>query len=240
MDLALHARVMWRFRLVIVAGLALATSLSILTVFKVRFDGATPRVTYRQQEVWQGYTTLLVTPKGFPYGRTNIDENEDPSRYGSLAVIYARLATSDPVQRIVLRSGPIRGLIDATFVSATPMNPQGPPLPMIMVSGTGQTPAQAGRLATRTATAFLTYLAQQQQKNAIPPDKRVRVQIVNRQQVPVLLDGRSKTLPIVTFLTVMLAAVGLVFILENLRPRVAAVPVVEPSRPARSRSARSA
>jgi hypothetical protein len=239
MDLALHARVMWRFRLVIVAGLALAASLSILTVFKVRFDGATPRVTYRQQEVWQGYTTLLVTPKGFPYGRTNIDENEDPSRYGSLAVIYARLATSDPVRRIMVRNGPIRGLIDASFVSATPMNPQGPPLPMITVSGTGPTAAAAGKLATRTAAAFLTYLSRQQEENAIPPDRRVRVEIVNRHQVPLLLEGRTKTLPIVIFLTVMLAAVGLAFILENLRPRVAAVPVAEP-RPARSRSARSA
>ena len=35
----------------------------------------------------------------------------------------------------------------------------------------------------------------------------------------VMLEGRSKTIPIVVFLTVMLAFVGLAFILENLRPR---------------------
>ncbi len=44
-----------------------------------------------------------------------------------------------------------------------------------------------------------------------------------------LLEGRSKTVPIVVFLTVMLAVIGLAFILENLRPRVR--PVADVSDP---------
>ena len=55
----------------------------------------------------------------------------------------------------------------------------------------------------------------------------------------VLLEGRSKTVPIVVFLTVMLAVIGLAFILENLRPRVRPVADVadrqEAPRPVRRR-----
>ncbi len=49
---------------------------------------------------------------------------------------------------------------------------------------------------------------------------------VARAGQPQLFSPRKKTLPLIAFFTVMLAGVGLAFVLENLRPRVRAV---EPS-----------
>jgi capsular polysaccharide biosynthesis protein len=44
--------------------------------------------------------------------------------------------------------------------------------------------------------------------------------VITKADPPVLVKGRSKTLPVVVFVTVLLGVVGLVFMLENLRPRI--------------------
>lgn len=219
MDTGLHLRVLWRFRVLLAVGLVLATVLAVLSFAKVSFAG-TPHLEYRHQEQWQGFTTLLVTPHGFPWGKSVFSEQADPARYASLALIYAKLATSDDVKRIMLRSGPITGEVDATYLSSTPGNSSGAPLPFILISGTGVTPRRADILARRAASAFRAYISQEQAANAIPPEKRVAVTILNRTQQPVLLQGRSKTLPMVTFTGVIVLFVALAFILENLRPRI--------------------
>ena len=46
------------------------------------------------------------------------------------------------------------------------------------------------------------------------------ISVVNRPGHLKLLVDRSKTLPIVVFLTVVLATVAICFIMENLRPRL--------------------
>jgi hypothetical protein len=137
-----------------------------------------------------------------------------------LALIYSKLVTSDAVKQIMLRDGPIHGKVGASYVSATPNNPSGPPLPLISVLGTGSTAGRATALAERAAKAFLQYVRNEDQTNGIPDQKRVSIQVLNRAEEPVLLKGRSKTLPIVVFLTVMVAVCALAFVLENLRPRV--------------------
>ena len=50
------------------------------------------------------------------------------------------------------------------------------------------------------------------------------MQVINSGTKPVVAIGRSKTLPGVIFITVMAATFGLVFVLENLRPRVRTIP----------------
>ena len=75
-------------------------------------------------------------------------------------------------------------------------------------------------LANEAARAFKDYLTRKQADAGIPPAQRVQVQINNRASDATLLAGRKKTTPVVIFLTIMLAAIGLAFILENLRPRV--------------------
>ena len=45
MDLELYLRVLWRFRLVMVTGLLLASTLALLSYMRVSFEG-TPRLEY--------------------------------------------------------------------------------------------------------------------------------------------------------------------------------------------------
>jgi hypothetical protein len=220
MDLSLYFRVFWRFRFLVAAGLLLAISLSLLSFVHVDVNGS-PSVRYREQEKWMSTTTLLVQPPGFTWGKVSSADLSVVNTYGSLALLYAKLATSDSVKRIVLRDGPIGpATIEATYVSQAPGDPTGAPLPMISISATAPSSRSAMSAASRQTAAFVSYLSNQQARNGIAPNKRVRVALVQRAQPAVLLKGRSKTLPIVVFLTVMLAVVGLAFMLENLRPRV--------------------
>jgi hypothetical protein len=220
MDPGLHLRVLVRFRALIAAGFVLAMLLTLLSLARVSFASGHLEASYRQKQVWQGSTTLILTPQGFPWGRAVSSQSADPAVYGTLALIYAKLVTSDAVRQIMLRDGRIPGKVGASYVSATPNNPSGPPLPLITVFGTGSTAKSATALAGRATTAFLQYVANEDQTNGIPDQKRVTINVLNRAEEPVLLKGRSKTLPIVIFLTVMVAVCALAFVLENLRPRV--------------------
>jgi len=223
MDLSLYFRVFWRFRFLVGAGLLLAIGLSFLSFVKVNVNGS-PTLKYREQEKWTSSTTLLVQPPGFTWGETSSGDLSVVNAYGSLALLYARLATGDAVKRIVLRDGPIKpATIEASYVSQAPGDPNGAPLPLISITATAPSSRLAVSAVTRQTSAFVRYLENKQTQNGIPTRKRVRAQLVQSAQPPVLLKGRSKTLPIVVFLTVMLAVVGLAFMLENMRPRVRAV-----------------
>src|SRR5439155_14146343 len=81
-------------------------------------------------------------------------------------------------------------------------------------------PADAIQLANDGSQVLSQYIVEQQKANAIPPSRRVQIQVLSSARKAVLATGRKKTTPIVVFLTVLLAAVGLTFILENLRPQI--------------------
>ena len=240
MDLRLYFRVLWRFRLLALCGLLLAVSLSFLSYIKVTSDGGSPALTYRDSEQWASYTKLFVTQKGFPWGYSvtpgeEIDPTAPPSgvnlrfadqsRFTNLAILYAQLATSDPVRKIVRESGPVRGTVIAAPVLA--LNNPGNPLPIISLAGISTSPAQARALTVRVTSAIQEYLRRQQVFNHIPDSDRIQVQVLEAPGPAQLFQGRSKTLPIVVFLALMTATVALAFILENVRP--GARPVIAPA-----------
>jgi len=236
-DLSLYFRVFWRFRFLVAAGLLLAIALSFLSFVRVDLNGSTA-LRYREPEKWTSSTTLLVQPPGFTWGEVSSADLSVVNTYGSLALLYAKLATSDAVKRIVLRGGPIKpATIDATYVSQTPADPNGAPLPLISISATAPSPQRAVSAVSRQTAAFVSYLSDQQAQHGIRPGKRVRVSLIQQAQPAELIKGRSKTLPIVVFLTVMLAVIGLAFMLENLRPRVHAVQSEDPLPSAARRTA---
>jgi len=72
MSLELDMRVLWRFRVLVLAGLLLAILLAGMAMFKVDFGGGAPKLTYRQSETWQSTARLLITQDGFPEGRTTL------------------------------------------------------------------------------------------------------------------------------------------------------------------------
>jgi hypothetical protein len=235
MDLQLYIRVIWRFRFLVLGGMILALLLAFASIARFSFDGG-PSVTFREKEKWVSVGTLLVTEPDFPIGRSVFEEEVPPvgtdrpqtytpkfapsTRFIDLANTYAELVTSDAVREIMLRDGPLRGLVESTPLVAT--NGSDAPLPMISIRGLASSPEGAVLVAQRANKAFQEYLDNQQDRGGVPTSQRAVLTQV-RQPSPattVMLEGRSKTVPIVVFLTVMLAVIGLAFILENLRPRV--------------------
>jgi hypothetical protein len=226
MDLQLYLRVLWRFRLLVVAGAMLAVGLTFLSVARVSGDG----FSYREDELWRATTRVLVTQKGFPEGRAITEDVDavtraeqqlgvrfaDPERFVGLAVLYSQLAVSDPVRAIAARERPLSGTITAEPVPAGP----NAILPMIDVGGIAKSGDQAVRVSKQATEALSTFLTQRQVANDVPAVERVVVQVLARPGGAEIFQARSKTLPVVIFLTTLLATIGLAFILENLRPRV--------------------
>jgi hypothetical protein len=224
MDLRLFARVLWRFRIIVVLGFILALSLALLSTVRVGRNG----MTYREPELFSSTVRLQVTQHGCPECRLYAQEpaplgeepNDgpvvDPTRFTTLAIYYARLATSDSVLRVMRRGGPIRGKIIA--VSARD-DASGTLLPFIDIAAIATSPLGAVQLADRGAGALKTYVQEQQARNNVPKADRVLLETIVAPRQVELFQPRSKTMPIVIFLLVMGGIIGLAFLLENLRPR---------------------
>jgi hypothetical protein len=233
MDLHLYLRVLWRFKILVVVGSLLACGLAFLSLVRVSFEGGSVSFPYRQAEVWSSEARLLVTQAGFPEGRSitelyrfSVDpetgrEIAEPifassDRFAKLAALYSQLATSDSVREIMLEDGPIDGSISAQSLESS----DGDALPLIQVSAAAESPEAALSLAQREVDAFVKFLNEEQRRTGIRPDDRIVVSAVQAPQAAALVVPRKMTRPIVIFLTVMIAVLGLAFVLENLRPRI--------------------
>jgi hypothetical protein len=247
MDLRLFASVLGRFKVVVGAGFLLAVLLAFLSFAKVNPSGS-PHFSQRGTQQWASYTTVFVTQHGFPWGRVNGDPNAvppsqakgefaNPSRFIGLAALYANLADSDPVLRIMKRSGKLYGKIEASPLTA--LNDPTDVLPLISIVGLADTGPRAVSLVARATNALMQYVEAQQNANGIAAKDRIELDVVKSPTKPKLLSGPSKTLPILVFLVVMAATCALAFILENLRPRVRVAPsaVATPDAPAASDAA---
>jgi hypothetical protein len=234
MDLQLILRVLWRFRLLVGVGIVLAVVLATLSYIKLPTDG---KIEYRQAESWESLSQIFVTSSGFPWGSTGnapdvevppeqqkIDPNElDPIHLTGLAALYTRLATSDQVIKLIEQDGPLNGTLAAYPVSSDDAG-DGDPLPMVTFAATAETPVAAQTLAQRHVDAFVNFIESEQRRAGIPRKERVVVDIARHPQAATLMVGRKKTRPMVVFVAVMIAVIGLAFALENIRPRVKVLP----------------
>jgi hypothetical protein len=162
---------------------------------------------------------LPINTKETPTGTQILPSSfADPARFRELAGYYAAFANSDEVQRLMAsRTKNSVGKVTAQGVYDPISNF---PLSFVKIQGVAPTAKDASTIANEGARAFKDYLTRKQIGAGIQPAQRVEVQVMNRARGASLLLGRKKTTPVVIFLTIMLAAVGLAFILENLRPRV--------------------
>ena len=218
----------------VVAGFCLALALAFLSFAKVSFAGGRPHAAYRTNEQWASQSTIYITQAGFAAGRAVFDQVipvpgpggtqsyvplvSDPSRFSSYAVVIAELANSDAVQKLMARRGPVRGV-----ASASPVIPPDAPtasLPFVRIDGIATNPRDAVRTAGQATSALVAYMKAQQDNARIPAEKRVVLRVTETPKAAALLKGRSKTRPIFIFVASMCAVIGLVFILENLRPRL--------------------
>jgi len=232
LDLALHLRVIWRFKYLVALGLLVACALSVLAVARVDLKGGKPQLRYRTAEIWGGTAKLLITQSGLPWGRLSLPTTDtggqeqsksstrvfaDPSRLSSLAPFYAQLANSDAMQRY-FPPGAVR--VNPVVDTSTPYASV---LPILQFTGLATSPNRADLLARKSAALFKAYVVKQQQGAAIPESQRVQLETLSSPLPPQLIQGRKKSLAIVVFATILIATLGLAFILENLRPEVRSI-----------------
>jgi hypothetical protein len=212
-------------------GLVASFGLTFLAIAKVDTSHGM-RVSYRQGQQYEADATLFVTQPGFPWGRTvpqYLPGNSvtaqpsvpvaDADRLASLTALYAQLATSDAISNRLPGVDGVITKVTVTPVSAPPyVNPA--ILPMLTIAATTTTPSAAIVLANRATDTFRAWLDARQTAAGIPAAERVSLEVVDRPTKAKLTGHRSKTLPFVIFLGLMAATFGVVFVLENLDPRV--------------------
>lgn len=219
MELSLLGRVLLRFSGLVALGTVAAVVLALLSFYKVSFDGVVPTLTPSKPEVWQATASTFLTQPGFPIGA--IRKSDEALRFIGIAPLYARLANSDAVTRLMVRTGgPLGRGEDVTAIGAADTTYGAVSgLPLVTIIGTAPTPARAVRVAQRLTDAFRLYVRTRQDDARISESQRVDVQVINAAADPELVVPRKKTLPIVVFLAVMFATIALAVVLENLRPR---------------------
>ena len=147
--------------------------------------------------------------------------NGDLTRLTALANLYVQLANSDIIRTLVAKKAPSTLALFASQNYSISPSFYSTPLPIVTLTASSRTGALAVSDAQASANVLKTYLRHQQNAAKIDPSNRVVVQELQTPKKAVVVNTTKKTLPAVVFLTIMLAVLGLVFVLENLRPRVA-------------------
>jgi hypothetical protein len=240
MNLNQHARVVWKHRTVMAAGVLMGLVLAFLAAFSF------PGLERRGTETWRGVSNILVTQKGFPEGRVTLpdqpaagqdgtdpsgtvagsgthggDDNSqkfaDPSRLSSLALLYSVIARSDQVRTKVpgvVRPEQIRAVaLDATGNRTTF-------LPIIELSTTAASAEGAATLNREAADAFKALLASEQAKAGIQPSERIELNVLDRPSNPTLVQGRSITSSALAFILCVIGAFALIHLLEGMALRL--------------------
>jgi hypothetical protein len=217
--------------LLVVAGLVAATGLAILSFVRVSVSGTDVGITYREPQRFGTEAILLVSQPGFPWGRSITERYEfrvdatgqrvaeplfaNPSRFSDLAELYSHLVVSDEVRRLMEKDGPVVGEFSSDIVGPDGQSD----LPLVRVLAIAGTPDAAISTAQRVVSAFLEFLEREQETNKIAARDRVTVELVQRPVQAGLIEPRKITRAVMVFLAVMIAVMGLAFVLENLRPR---------------------
>jgi hypothetical protein len=237
MDLRTHFAVLRRFRLLVVASVLLGTVLAAVALFEVPpKDGGL--VQFRKKEVWSSTSTLYITQPGFPEGRILAGGESEPGasttrdggaprfgdmqRFSALAITYSYLLMSDEVRKAI---GPIPAgaeIVNTAVSEGTGSNKE--ILPLISIDGRAEDPQLARELNEKAIKALTSFVSKQQIENGIPERERVRISVITPPSVPTVAVPHSYTAGIVLWILSVMLGLGLAYLLENLRPSVAATP----------------
>src|SRR5215210_2429926 len=172
MNLARHAAVLWRYRVVTAACVLLGVVLAIAASYKVTTSGVEPR----GESTYSSVSQVMVTQPGFPEGRVvlpmaptgdqadqaDVDPNRlefaDPSRFMALADLYTKLLVSDEVRTRI----PGRPKEKQIVASPLPAVSGAPILPIIQLTVTARSSEAATQL-NRDAVRSLQKLLKERQ-----------------------------------------------------------------------------
>jgi capsular polysaccharide biosynthesis protein len=210
------------------SGCVVALALALLSYVRISADG----LTHRNPEVWSNEATLELSDPSYPELRSRLPATADPNRFTSLVEQYVALATSDDVMNSLISQGLIsrqaeeRGARAITASSVTsPIN--GALTPLLRITGSGTTPADATRLTMRATDTLIKVASARQVKAKIPESQRVTLRISTRASVPTLVGPRSKTTFIIILLAGLTVTVAAAFVRENTqRKRESETPAV--------------
>jgi hypothetical protein len=233
MNLARHAHVLWRFRVVTVAGLTLGLVLAVLASYKVTFDGG-PSLAARGASTFNSESQILVTQPGFPEGRVTLPEAPvlgssgtdqdpkvdpdrieyaDPARFMQLADLYTQLLGSDQVrQRMPEKPKPTQ-----ITASALPATSGAPILPIISLITTAETAAGANTLNKNSIEALRSLLKEQQSEAGILPAQRIQLKVLKAPTKSQLVAGPSRTGSILAMILAIIGTIAVTHLLAALR-----------------------
>jgi hypothetical protein len=214
-DLRVFIQVVRRHKVAAILGVAAAVFLALFSYVRIDPTGS-PTFTYRKSVLFASREVLQITQPGFYEGRVTVDSGQRDSLL-ELAPLYARLANSDPVRKRMLRSGPIPGGVDVNPVIDDTGN--GLPLPLVEIIAFTRSAQLAPKRAARQARAFIGYLQANQAANGIPERRRVSVSVIKGPSKPFIAVPRKKTLPVIVFMSMLIATCALVLVLDNVASR---------------------
>jgi hypothetical protein len=209
MDLNLFFRVIRRFKFIVILGVIVATSLALLSFARITNDG----LAYRQPKQWSSTQQLNVATYVPPRFRMNT-ETPDPI---VVAQAYATLATSNAVATIIRREA--NGKPPGKLLSSNVPNFDGSASRIFALEGVSTSKAGARAMVKLATRAFYEYVPGYNAENFQPPVKVTLTQL-GGPAAPKIIKSPSKTRPVFVFLAVLIAFIGIAFILENLRPAV--------------------
>jgi hypothetical protein len=245
MDFKLFFGVVKRYKRIVILGTVLGVVLSVLSYGMPGLKGGKPTVIPRGAEVWSGEAQVLISQAGFPYGRavtqvvpgqgtsTPAEPIGDLSYMSNLSSVYAALANGSDVQQLVAAAtriplcplviGPIgtatpaAGAGACSSVVAAPLAQPGTgvPLPLLTLTSSAATEAQAAKLATTTIAVLRSVIMKQQAASNTPTDHRVVLQTVNTGTPATLSSGPTKSIPMLVLFAIVSATIALAFILNN-------------------------
>ncbi len=218
MDLRTHLGVIWRWKFVVAFGLVVAVLLAFFSVARVDFAHGFS-ASYRDGETWQASETLLVNQRGLLTNAAPGAES-NPGWLTSLTSLYAQIANSAAIKTRVFRGG-ITNKSTGNYTVWQVFDQNNQPLSVLTFEGTGNSPRQAAANSKRASLDFRSYVDSQATGQV---SQRVLISVLSpaTPRTATLARGHKFTTPILVFLAVLLAALGLAYVLENLIPRKAA------------------
>ena len=215
MDIGLFLAVLWRSKRLMLSGVLLGTALAILAYGRPALSNGRPTLVPHTAKVWQSEAQLLITQTGFPMGRAGFSGLDS---LAALSPVYANLANGDGVLPEVARRLGIDGTVQATD-SLEPA--AGVTLPFVNLTATAPTSREVVELVGQAARSLQSYVTILQGTAKIPPAQRIELSIVKSGTSTKLIDGPKISISILVFVAVLIACMSLVFLKENLMPRVA-------------------